>query len=573
MSSGDPRIDHSANRSAPSSPSGAQARRQPARLPRHRIDDSEAARGHRRRRELLRALHRERSPRALHARRRSDATLRRSPARSGGAPRRRAGRACLRSRDHGGDQPPRELMQLTKGDEVVFPASEHHANWLPWRHHATAVPMAIDADGVPRWETLPDPADVEDEARLDFGHVSNVTGAIAPVADVVAHRARARDPGPPRRSAVAVSPADRREEARRRTSSPRALTRRSGRPESAVLYAKRALLERFSLYQVGGGMVALNEDIGADHIDAGFIPRDAPFRFEAGTPAIEAAIGFGAAIRWMRAIGMDAIRAHDVALADKMVRELSAIPGVRVLARDLPADKRVALVTFVVDAPAHDAGERGASALRPVRRVRLGRSPLHARAPRARQARRDGPREPARVQHVRRDRSSRRRGARDRRLSGRSPDEVADRLVVMRSAVVRDLGSPPRDAPSPRGDGGSLRRHSRSRRTRPAISSTRRAISSRRLGVSSATPEVASHETRHLLEEVSYLVHEHTRVSSTTLGVSSTTPRSRSRRRDAATAARRSAPRSAPPPCGGCHSRSSRSIAPGTARSSRTRPT
>ncbi|MGO9713883.1 MAG: aminotransferase class V-fold PLP-dependent enzyme, partial [Polyangiaceae bacterium] len=98
--------------------------------------------------------------------------------------------------------------------------------------------------------------------------------------------------------------------------------------------------------------VALNEDIGADHIDHGFIPRDAPFRFEAGTPAIEAAIGFGAAIRWMRAIGMDAIRAHDVALADKMVRELSAIPGVRVLARDLPADKRVALVTFVVDAPA-----------------------------------------------------------------------------------------------------------------------------------------------------------------------------------------------------------------------------
>jgi cysteine desulfurase/selenocysteine lyase len=41
-----------------------------------------------------------------------------------------------------------------------------------------------------------------------------------------------------------------------------------------------------------------------------------------------------------------------VALASKMVRELSAVPGVRVLARDLPAEKRIALVTFVVDAPA-----------------------------------------------------------------------------------------------------------------------------------------------------------------------------------------------------------------------------
>ena len=60
-------------------------------------------------------------------------------------------------------------------------------------------------------------------------------------------------------------------------------------------------------------MVAMNEDIlGAT--PAHFIPRDVPFRFEAGTPAIEATIGFGAAIRWMRAIGMETIararRAH-----------------------------------------------------------------------------------------------------------------------------------------------------------------------------------------------------------------------------------------------------------------------
>ena len=42
----------------------------------------------------------------------------------------------------------------------------------------------------------------------------------------------------------------------------------------------------------------------------GFVPRDAPFKFEAGTPAIEATIGFGAAVKWMRAIGMDKIREH-----------------------------------------------------------------------------------------------------------------------------------------------------------------------------------------------------------------------------------------------------------------------
>ena len=40
-------------------------------------------------------------------------------------------------------------MSLGSEDEVVFPASEHHANWLPWRVKARPIPMAIDADGVP----------------------------------------------------------------------------------------------------------------------------------------------------------------------------------------------------------------------------------------------------------------------------------------------------------------------------------------------------------------------------------------------------------------------------------------
>ena len=180
---------------------------------------------------------------------------------------------------------------------------------------------------------------------------SNVTGAIAPVAEVVAV-AHAR--GIPVLLDAAQSLSHLPIDVKKldvdflAASSHKAF----GPTGVGVLYAKRERLQQFPLYQVGGGMVALNDDIGADRVDHGFIPLDAPFRFEAGTPAIEAAIGFGAAIRWMRAIGMDTIRAHDVALADKMVRELSAIPGVRVLARDLPADKRVALVTFVVDTPA-----------------------------------------------------------------------------------------------------------------------------------------------------------------------------------------------------------------------------
>jgi cysteine desulfurase/selenocysteine lyase len=237
-------------------------------------------------------------------------------------------------------------MKLGPEDEVVFPASEHHANWLPWRVRAKPVPMPIDEDGVPRWETLE--SLLTARTRLvAIGHVSNVTGCIAPVADVVS-LARAR--GVPVLLDAAQSLSHLPIDVKKlgvdflAASSHKAF----GPSGVGILWARRERLKEFPLYQVGGGMVSLNEDIGVGH---GFTPRDVPFRFEAGTPAIEATIGFGAAIRWMRAIGLDAIRAHDVRLTRYLLSALREIPGVRVLAADAPPERRIALATFVVDAP------------------------------------------------------------------------------------------------------------------------------------------------------------------------------------------------------------------------------
>ncbi len=239
-------------------------------------------------------------------------------------------------------------LSLGPDDEVVFPASEHHANWLPWRVKAKPVPMPIDADGVPRWETLE--SLLGPRTRLvSIGHVSNVTGVIAPVDEVV-RAAHARGIPVLLDAAQSLShlPIDVRalDVDFLAASSHKAF----GPSGVGILYAKRERLKDFPLYQVGGGMVAMNEDILAG-LPSHLVPRDVPFRFEAGTPAIEATIGFGAAVRWMRAVGLDAIRRHDVAMTHLLVSGLREIPGVRVLAADVPPERRIGLATFVVDAP------------------------------------------------------------------------------------------------------------------------------------------------------------------------------------------------------------------------------
>jgi cysteine desulfurase/selenocysteine lyase len=237
-------------------------------------------------------------------------------------------------------------LELGADDEVVFPASEHHANWLPWRVRAKPVTVPIDGDGVPAWDALPKL--ITDKTKLvAIGHVSNVTGCIAPV-DMVVAAAQAR--GVPVLLDAAQSLSHLALDVKKLGVDFLAASAHKAFGPSGIglLYAKRERLARFPLYQVGGGMVSLNEDIGVGQ----FIPRDPPFRFEAGTPAIEATIGFGAAIRWMRAIGLDTIRAHDEHLTRLMIGELKKIPEVRVLAADVPLAKRIALATFVVDAPA-----------------------------------------------------------------------------------------------------------------------------------------------------------------------------------------------------------------------------
>lgn len=234
-------------------------------------------------------------------------------------------------------------LRLSGDDEVVFPASEHHANWLPWRVRARPVVLGIDADGVPKWDEL-EKAITPRTKLVAVGHVSNVTGAVAPVERIVA-TAHAR--GVPVLLDAAQSLSHLKLDLRALDVDFCAMSAHKAFGPSGIgaLYVKKERLDGLALYQVGGGMVALNEE-------GSWTAKTGPSRFEAGTPNIEGVIGFGAAIRWMRKVGIDAIRAHDVELGAYLVERLRSVPGVRVLAGDVPAERRIALATFVVDAPA-----------------------------------------------------------------------------------------------------------------------------------------------------------------------------------------------------------------------------
>jgi len=107
-----------------------------------------------------------------------------------------------------------------------------------------------------------------------------------------------------------------------------------------VLYVREDLLDEIEPLCIGGGSI---KDVGLDYYRLTKGPR----RFEAGTPPIAEAIGLGAAVDYLRAIGMDKIREHDVKLIGKMYDEMVSMPKVEVYGPEPRC--RVGLLSFNID--------------------------------------------------------------------------------------------------------------------------------------------------------------------------------------------------------------------------------
>jgi len=206
---------------------------------------------------------------------------------------------------------------LRASDAIVLTHMEHHANIVPWQMLAAEVGFEI------RWIPLDEQGrlDLTDLDRLLDGArllgataMSNVLGTLNPVRTLTDAA----------RAAGAISVIDGCQSVPHTSTDVVAMGadfvafsghKMCGPTGIGVLYGREELLEAMPPFLGGGEMI---RDVRLD----GFTCNDLPWKFEAGTPAIAEIIGLGAAVDWLEGVGMDAVRAHEVALVEYTMRTL-----------------------------------------------------------------------------------------------------------------------------------------------------------------------------------------------------------------------------------------------------------
>ncbi|MBX8691726.1 SufS family cysteine desulfurase [Mycobacterium sp. 20091114027_K0903767] len=237
------------------------------------------------------------------------------------------------------------------GDVIVTTELEHHANLIPWQELAQRTGATL------KWYGVTDDGRIDlDSLQLDervkvvaFSHHSNVTGAIAAVDEIVG---RARSVG-------ALTVLDACQSVPHQPVDFHALDvdfaafsghKMLGPTGIGVLYGRRALLNSMPPFITGGSMI---ETVTMEQTT--YAP--APQRFEAGTPMTSQVVGLAAAARYLSAIGMDAVEAHEAELVAAALEGLAGLPQVRVIG-PTTTEHRGSPVSFVVDGiHAHDVGQ------------------------------------------------------------------------------------------------------------------------------------------------------------------------------------------------------------------------
>ena len=239
---------------------------------------------------------------------------------------------------------------IQKGNEIILTRLEHHSNIVPWQM------LAEEKEAVIRVVPINDSGEllVEEYEKLfnentrfvALTHVSNALGTINPIKEMIAF---AHQRGVP----VLIDGA---QAAAHLTIDVQALDcdfytfsahKLCGPTGIGILYGKAGHLEAMQPFKGGGDMISSVTFEKTTY-------NTLPYKFEAGTPPIAAAIGFGAAIDYLSNIGLDKIARYEHELLTYATERLSVIPGVKIVGNSV---SKVAVISFTMDGiHPHDVG-------------------------------------------------------------------------------------------------------------------------------------------------------------------------------------------------------------------------
>jgi cysteine desulfurase/selenocysteine lyase len=241
-------------------------------------------------------------------------------------------------------------QRVGEGDEVVISALEHHSNIVPWQllceeKKARLKVIPIDRSGAVRIEELE--RLLTPRTRIvSIAHVSNALGTLVPVRRIVeiahAHGVPVLIDGAQAAPRLAL---DVREiGCDFYTFSSHKMYGSTG---VGALYGRADLLDEMPPYQGGGDMIS---SVTFEKTTWNVLP----YKFEAGTPNIAGAIGFGTAIDYLSKVGIEKVTAHEEELLSYATRTLTALPGLNVIGT---APEKIGVLSFTLDGiHPHDVG-------------------------------------------------------------------------------------------------------------------------------------------------------------------------------------------------------------------------
>lgn len=236
------------------------------------------------------------------------------------------------------------LAKIEAGDEIVLCISEHHSNIVPWQRIAKEKQAQLKYLYLNSDYTL-DMVEVERKITkktklVGIAQMSNVLGTIYPVKEITTY-AHAQG---------AVVLVDAAQSVPHMTVDVQDLDadflvfsghKMLGPMGIGVLYGKKHLLEELPPFLLGGDMIEYVEEQTTTFAEL-------PYKFEAGTPNVEGAIGLGTAIEYLEQVGLDKIFNHEQKLTEYALAEMTKIPYISVVGpQDLT--QRGSVISFTVD--------------------------------------------------------------------------------------------------------------------------------------------------------------------------------------------------------------------------------